>query len=107
MASACLRWEPAGKSSFFDALRAEGAAVASSDEERARGGNFDQALGQLLRTEPLVCYDKNIPNMEGLAKLCKVLGHAERQHRVQIKVPRAARPRAGTPASHGCCRRRG
>ena len=75
-----------GKSSLFAALRAEGASVASSDEERARGGQFDQTLGRLLRTEPLVCYDKNVPNLEGFVKLLKVLTAIERQQRVQVRV---------------------
>ena len=32
-----------------------------------------QTLSKLLRANPLVCYDKNVPNFEGLLKLFKVL----------------------------------
>ena len=81
-----------GKSSLFNALRSSGAAVASSDEERARGGSFDERLGQLLLRHAIVCYDKNVPNAAGLAKLLRVLGAFQRnntalQLRVQLVVP--------------------
>ena len=75
-----------GKSSLFGLLRAEGAAVVSSDEEQRRGGNFDQVLVGLLRQHPLVCYDKNVPNLKGLEKVFKVLGNAERSQRVAIRL---------------------
>ena len=81
-----------GKSSLFGALREAGAAVVSSDAERARGGSFDDALAALLRTRPVVCYDKNVPNADGLAKMLRVLAAAKRQHgwpilRVRLVVP--------------------
>ena len=75
-----------GKSSLFRALQDEGASIVSSDDERMRGGHFDNTLSQTLRSAPLVCYDKNVPNVEGLNKLIKVLGGVERQQRVLIKV---------------------
>ena len=75
-----------GKSSLYAALRANGAAVVSSDEERARNGNFDVVLGQVLQSHRLVCYDKNVPDANGLTKLCRVLGTIERQQRLAIRV---------------------
>ena len=39
-----------------------------------------------MRTEPLVCYDKNVPNVEGLLKLLRVLAAAEKQHAVRVKL---------------------
>ena len=40
----------------------------------------------LLRQHPLVCYDKNVPNLKGLEKVFKVLGNAERSQRVAIRL---------------------
>ena len=60
--------------------------VASSDEERARGGSFDETLSRVLRSAPAVCYDKNLPDANGLSKLCRVLRAAETRHGVRVRV---------------------
>ena len=75
-----------GKSSLFSTLRAAGAAIASSDEENARGGSFDDRLAALLREHQVVCYDKNVPNVEGLAKMLRVLGNFQRASRFRLRV---------------------
>ncbi|KOO21502.1 RNA ligase [Chrysochromulina tobinii] len=63
-----------------------GAAVASSDDERVRGGKFDSVLASLLQKHELVGYDKNVPNADGLAKFFKVLGSVENEHRIAVRV---------------------
>ena len=68
-----------GKTSLFGALSDAGWAVASSDGERARGGNFDNALAALLQKHARVGYDKNVPNADGLRKLIKVVAAAQRR----------------------------
>ncbi len=71
-----------GKSTLFGALRQAGAAVVSSDALRARQlppAAFDGEMADALRRHPIVCYDKNVPNPEGLAKLVRTLTAAARQ----------------------------
>ena len=80
-----------GKSTFFSHLRDGGAVVVSSDEEMARTGDrhaFDVTLQRALSRSPsgLVCYDKNVPNADGLAKLCRVLAACARALKVCISV---------------------
>ncbi len=81
-----------GKSSLFGALRAAGWAVASSDDERARGGDFDSTLGSLLSRHERVGYDKNVPNAEGLYKMVKVVRAVQQRHGWEV---RARLPRVG------------
>ena len=85
-----------GKSTLFGALQQLGAAVVSSDAIRARklpASAFDVEMEQALRRHAVVCYDKNVPNPEGLAKLVRTLTAASRQqpaeHRSQHRSPPA------------------
>lgn len=75
-----------GKSSLFQSLAHLGWEVVSSDLERTRSGNFDATLARLLRACPMVCYDKNVPDVPALARLCRVLRAAEAQHGLRIRV---------------------
>ena len=75
-----------GKSTFYNALREAGAAVVSSDEEKARGGKFDAVLATALQSQPVVCYDKNVPNIEGFSKVVRVLSSIAKDRRLAVRV---------------------
>jgi len=75
-----------GKSSLCGALETLGWAVVSSDEERVRGGSFDATLRRLLTSQSFVAFDKNLPDMVALAKLCKTLREVEAKQHLRIRL---------------------
>ncbi len=81
-----------GKSSLFDRLSRRGWTVVSSDAERARRGNFDNALRNEMLRSSHVCYDKNLPDEASIVKLCRVAGECARSRnpadvRILLVVP--------------------
>lgn len=75
-----------GKSHLFALMQNQDCAVASSDAARAAGRSFDEDLRKMLDTHPAVCYDKNVPNADALAKLCKVVKAIKERHNLSVRV---------------------
>ena len=84
-----------GKSTLFAALQQLGAAVVSSDAIRARklpASAFDVEMERALRRHAVVCYDKNVPNPEGLAKLVRTLTAVSRQQPAEQRSQQRSQP---------------
>ena len=68
--------------------------MVSSDEARHASRNFDVDLSRALAAHDRICYDKNVPNGDGVGKLCRSLSAAATEHgglrvRVQLVAPRS------------------
>jgi len=73
-----------GKSTFFQTTMSalgDCCQVVSSDIEL---GAFDEVLVGALKRKKIVCYDKNIPNAEGIQKMAKVLGKMLRDFDIKV-----------------------
>ena len=81
-----------GKSTFFTHVqRALGGAacrVVSSDYVT---GNFDDAVLRSVQAQLVTCYDKNVPNAQGVQKLARVLAGLVRDFDVRVELVAPAR----------------
>ena len=106
-----------GKSTLFSSLHSDyGAAIVSSDQIKASGlkpSAFETELNRLVGQggARLICYDKNVPNAQGVAKLVKVCRDASQRKgarpvRLLLVVPESLSRSAcwqrvlSRPASH-------